>query len=130
MKLVVREGDVLTHIPDMPTQHNSPIYIDHHPHVDAGPVAVCRAAGALIYGKTVSQPYFGGMGLCHLVISDAISIRSSTQPSSHPPSSALPLVMLGTPGGLLVARPLALERPWGTGNATLRLARRLEVSPG
>jgi hypothetical protein len=29
-----------------------------------------------------------------------------------------------------VARPLALERPWGTGNATLRLARRQEVSPG
>lgn len=38
----------------MPTEHFSPIYKDHRPNVDAGPVAVCRAAGALIYGKTVS----------------------------------------------------------------------------
>ncbi|WVQ79885.1 hypothetical protein IAT38_001985 [Cryptococcus sp. DSM 104549] len=37
---------------DMPTQHNSPIYKDHRPNVDAGPVAICRSAGALIFGKT------------------------------------------------------------------------------
>ncbi|KAK8847573.1 hypothetical protein IAR55_005432 [Kwoniella newhampshirensis] len=37
---------------DLPTQHNSPIYKDHRPNIDAGPVAICRAAGALIFGKT------------------------------------------------------------------------------
>lgn len=37
----------------MPTQHNSPLYIGHEPGMDAGPVAICRAHGALIYGKTV-----------------------------------------------------------------------------
>jgi hypothetical protein len=38
--------------------------------------------------------------------------------------------MRGTRGGLLEAHPLALERLWGTGNATLRLGRRPEVSTG
>ncbi|ORY24021.1 amidase signature domain-containing protein [Naematelia encephala] len=37
---------------DMPTQHYSPLYKDSRPGIDAGPVAVCRAAGALVYGKT------------------------------------------------------------------------------
>ncbi|WWD21663.1 hypothetical protein CI109_106149 [Kwoniella shandongensis] len=37
---------------NLPTQHNSPIYKDHRPNVDAGVVAICRAAGALIFGKT------------------------------------------------------------------------------
>ena len=37
----------------MPTQYNSPIYKDSRPGVDAACVAVCRAAGALVYGKTV-----------------------------------------------------------------------------
>lgn len=38
----------------MPTQHGSGLYKGHGPNVDAGVVAVCRAAGALILGKTVS----------------------------------------------------------------------------
>nr|XP_019008306.1 uncharacterized protein I206_06863 [Kwoniella pini CBS 10737]OCF47087.1 hypothetical protein I206_06863 [Kwoniella pini CBS 10737] len=37
---------------NMPTQHGSPIYKDSHPGVDAACVAICRAAGALIFGKT------------------------------------------------------------------------------
>ncbi|CAN8098261.1 unnamed protein product [Discula destructiva] len=39
---------------DMPTQHNSPIYQDSAPQVDAGSVMVLRQAGALIFGKTVT----------------------------------------------------------------------------
>lgn len=35
----------------MPTQHNSPIYINHHPLVDAGCILTLRAAGALIFGE-------------------------------------------------------------------------------
>jgi Asp-tRNA(Asn)/Glu-tRNA(Gln) amidotransferase A subunit family amidase len=35
---------------DMPTEHNSPLYQDSHVPVDAAPVAMLRAAGALIFG--------------------------------------------------------------------------------
>jgi amidase len=37
---------------DMPTQHNSPLYKDSFPTVDAGCIKTLRAAGALIFGKT------------------------------------------------------------------------------
>ena len=37
---------------DMPTQHNSPLYKDSFPRLDAGCVKTLRAAGALILGKT------------------------------------------------------------------------------
>ncbi|KAK4545332.1 hypothetical protein LTR36_003512 [Oleoguttula mirabilis] len=36
----------------MPTQHNSPIYANDQPEVDAGSVIMLRKAGALILGKT------------------------------------------------------------------------------
>jgi len=38
---------------DMPTQNGSPIYKDSQPGVDAAVVGICRAAGAIILGKTV-----------------------------------------------------------------------------
>jgi amidase len=37
---------------DMPTRHNSPLYKDSFPRLDAGCVKTLRAAGALIFGKT------------------------------------------------------------------------------
>jgi Asp-tRNA(Asn)/Glu-tRNA(Gln) amidotransferase A subunit family amidase len=37
---------------DMPTQHNSPIFAGHRPSLDAACVAILRAAGAIILGKT------------------------------------------------------------------------------
>ncbi|MCK9512089.1 MAG: amidase [Pigmentiphaga sp.] len=37
---------------DMPTQFNSPIYRDFFPKIDAACVAVIRAAGGLVFGKT------------------------------------------------------------------------------
>jgi amidase len=37
---------------DMPTQHNSPLYKESFPTVDAGCIKTLRAAGALIFGKT------------------------------------------------------------------------------
>jgi hypothetical protein len=36
---------------DMPTQHNSPIYIGHRPNIDAAAVGTLRAAGALILDR-------------------------------------------------------------------------------
>lgn len=42
---------------DMPTQHNSPIYENDAPIVDAGPVTILRNAGALIFGKTTTTEF-------------------------------------------------------------------------
>jgi Asp-tRNA(Asn)/Glu-tRNA(Gln) amidotransferase A subunit family amidase len=39
---------------DMPTAYGSPIYKDHQPPADAATVALCRAAGAVLLGKTVT----------------------------------------------------------------------------
>ncbi|KAL2863988.1 amidase [Aspergillus lucknowensis] len=47
----------IMHTKDMPTEHNSPIYKNSHVAVDAAPVAVLRAAGALIFGKTATTEF-------------------------------------------------------------------------
>jgi Asp-tRNA(Asn)/Glu-tRNA(Gln) amidotransferase A subunit family amidase len=45
---------------DQPTQHNSPIYKDHQTSEDANCVAVLRAAGAVILGKTQTLEFACG----------------------------------------------------------------------
>lgn len=47
-------ADEFSETSDLPTQHGSRLYKDHRPGVDAGVVTLCRQAGALILGKTVS----------------------------------------------------------------------------
>ena len=42
---------------DMPTQHNSPIYEDDAPKLDAGSIMTLRANGALIFGEPLSCPF-------------------------------------------------------------------------
>jgi len=42
---------------DMPTTYGSPIYAGHRPALDAASVAACRAAGAVIMGKTVTTEF-------------------------------------------------------------------------
>jgi Asp-tRNA(Asn)/Glu-tRNA(Gln) amidotransferase A subunit family amidase len=42
---------------DLPTAYGSPIWQGHRPRADAGVVAACRAAGALIPGKTVTTEF-------------------------------------------------------------------------
>lgn len=42
---------------DMATEHGSPIYAGHRPVVDAALVAMARAAGAAILGKTATTPF-------------------------------------------------------------------------
>ncbi|KAL4875888.1 amidase signature domain-containing protein [Aspergillus karnatakaensis] len=42
---------------DMPTEHNSPLYIKSQVPVDAASVAILRAAGALIFGKTTTTEF-------------------------------------------------------------------------
>ena len=39
---------------DMPTAYGSPIYAQHQPQADAAAVALCREAGAVLLGKTVT----------------------------------------------------------------------------
>jgi Asp-tRNA(Asn)/Glu-tRNA(Gln) amidotransferase A subunit family amidase len=42
---------------DMPTGYGSPIYRDHRPAADAACVALARAAGAVVIGKTVTTEF-------------------------------------------------------------------------
>lgn len=42
---------------DWPTGYGSPIYRDHRPVADAACVALARAAGAIVFGKTVSTEF-------------------------------------------------------------------------
>ncbi|KAH8685005.1 amidase signature domain-containing protein [Ilyonectria robusta] len=42
---------------DMPTQFGSPIYKGHQPRFDSSAVAILRAAGALIFGKTTTTEF-------------------------------------------------------------------------
>lgn len=42
---------------DLPTGYGSPIYADHRPVADAACVALARAAGAIVLGKTVSTEF-------------------------------------------------------------------------
>lgn len=42
---------------DMPTRYGSPIHADHQPGVDAAAVALCREAGAVVLGKTVTTEF-------------------------------------------------------------------------
>jgi Asp-tRNA(Asn)/Glu-tRNA(Gln) amidotransferase A subunit family amidase len=42
---------------DMPTSYGSPIYADHRPVADASSVALARAAGAVVVGKTVTTEF-------------------------------------------------------------------------
>ncbi len=42
---------------DMPTSYGSPIHAGHRPRTDAAAVALCRAAGALLAGKTVTTEF-------------------------------------------------------------------------
>ena len=42
---------------DMPTAYGSPIYRDHQPAADASCVAIARAAGAVVLGKTVTTEF-------------------------------------------------------------------------
>ncbi|KAF2446459.1 Asp-tRNA Asn/Glu-tRNA Gln amidotransferas-like protein subunit A [Karstenula rhodostoma CBS 690.94] len=42
---------------DMPTQYNSPIYVDDAPKIDAASIQTLRANGALIFGKTTTTEF-------------------------------------------------------------------------
>ncbi|CAO2652728.1 Nn.00g021390.m01.CDS01 [Neocucurbitaria sp. VM-36] len=68
---------------DMPTQHNSPIYEGDAPKIDAASIAVLRANGALIFGKTTTTEF----------------AATSVGPPHNGPKSANPHDPSRTPGG-------------------------------
>ncbi|KAL4904096.1 hypothetical protein BDW74DRAFT_185765 [Aspergillus multicolor] len=68
---------------DMPTEHNSPLYKDSLVPVDAASIAILRAAGALIFGKTQTTEF----------ASTTIGPKT-INPHSLPPSKPI-----RTPGG-------------------------------
>ena len=42
---------------DMPTTYGSPVYAGHRPAADAAAVALCREAGSVVLGKTVTTEF-------------------------------------------------------------------------
>ncbi|KAI5865707.1 amidase [Durotheca rogersii] len=106
---------------DMPTQHNSPIYADSRPGIDAAAVAVLRTAGALVLGKTTTTEFAS--------MASPTSTRNPNDPARTPGGSSsgsaaavadlqAPLA-LGTQTGGSIIRPAsfngiyALKPTWG-----------------
>ncbi|KAH7071004.1 Asp-tRNA Asn/Glu-tRNA Gln amidotransferas-like protein subunit A [Paraphoma chrysanthemicola] len=91
---------------DMPTQYNSPIYESHAPKMDAGSIAVLRANGALIFGKTTTTEF----------------AATSVGPSHNGPKTANPHDPTRTPGGSSSGSGAAvgdLQVPIGLGTQTV-----------
>lgn len=93
---------------DQPTAYGSPVWTGHRPRADAAAVAVCRAAGALVAGKTVTTEF--------ATLEPAVT-RNPHDPSRTPGGSSsgsaaavaagmLPLA-IGTQTGGSVIRPAA-----------------------
>ncbi|KAH7361311.1 Asp-tRNA Asn/Glu-tRNA Gln amidotransferase-like protein subunit A [Pyrenochaeta sp. MPI-SDFR-AT-0127] len=91
---------------DMPTQYNSPIYEDDAPKIDAASVAVLRASGALIFGKTTTTEF----------------AATTVGPSHKGPKTANPHDPSRTPGGSSAGSGAAvgdLQVPIGLGTQTV-----------
>ncbi|KAM3453412.1 hypothetical protein MY3296_003820 [Beauveria thailandica] len=100
---------------DMPTQFNSEAYRGHFPKVDAAPIKVLRAAGALLLGKTTTTE-FAATG-------EGPATRNPHDPSRTPGGSSsgsgasvgdfqVP-VALGTQTGGSVIRPACFNGVYG-----------------
>ena len=65
---------------DMPTEYGSAIYRGHRPHRDASCVALVRAAGGIVLGKTVTHEF--------AAISSPIPTRNPHNPDHTPAGSS------------------------------------------
>lgn len=91
---------------DMPTQHNSPVYTGDAPKLDAASIAILRANGALIFGKTTTTEF----------------AATSVGPSHKGPKTANPHDPSRTPGGSSSGSGAAvgdLQVPIGLGTQTV-----------
>ena len=71
---------------DMPTQHNSPIYQGHRPAKDAAVVAITRALGGIILGKTDTHEFAAG-GRLPATTNPHCPERPAARPAVRPPRS-------------------------------------------
>ena len=91
---------------DMPTQMGSPIYQGHRPAADAATVAILRAAGAVILGKTVTAEFAGTHPGATTNPHDAARTPGgSSQGSAAGVADFMVPVALGTQTGGSVLRP-------------------------
>ncbi len=91
---------------DMPTQMGSPIYRGHRPAADAAAVAILRAAGAVILGKTVTAEFAGTHpGPTTNPYDAARTPGGSSQGSAAGVADFMVPVALGTQTGGSVLRP-------------------------
>ena len=91
---------------DMPTEMGSPIYAGHRPAADAAAVAILRAAGAVILGKTVTAEFAGTHpGPTTNPHDPARTPGGSSQGSAAGVADFMVPVALGTQTGGSVLRP-------------------------
>lgn len=93
---------------DQPTAYGSPIYAGHRPMADAAPVALARAAGALIAGKTVTTE-FANMtaGVTRNPLNPAHSPGGSSSGSAAAVADFMLPLALGTQTAGSIVRPAA-----------------------
>src|ERR671922_2102801 len=98
---------------DMPTGYGSPIYAGHRPAWDAASVALLRAAGAVILGKTVTTEFAmftpGKTANPHNV---AHTPGGSSSGSAAAVADTMVPLALGTQTGGSVIRPAAYCGSW------------------
>lgn len=91
---------------DMPTQMGSPIYAGHRPPMDAGCVALVRAAGAIVLGKTVTTEFAGSFtGPTTNPYDSARSPGGSSSGSAASVADYMAPAAFGTQTGSSILRP-------------------------
>jgi Asp-tRNA(Asn)/Glu-tRNA(Gln) amidotransferase A subunit family amidase len=73
---------------DLPTEYGSPIYKGNRPAADAACVALSRAAGGVLLGKTVTTEFASRSPLGTRRIRTTPCIRPAVPPAAPPPRSA------------------------------------------
>jgi Asp-tRNA(Asn)/Glu-tRNA(Gln) amidotransferase A subunit family amidase len=93
---------------DMPTEHGSPIYRDNRPFADAACVALIRAAGGVVVGKTVTAEFANRHPgpTVHPINAEHTPGGSSSGSAAAVADFQVPLA-LGTQTGGSVIRPAA-----------------------
>ena len=100
---------------DLPTQHNSPIYENHRPGEDANCVAVLRAAGAVLLGKTETLEFASGgrKPLSRNPHNPAHTPGGSSSGSGAAVGDAMVPIALGTQTGGSTIRPASYCGTYG-----------------
>jgi Asp-tRNA(Asn)/Glu-tRNA(Gln) amidotransferase A subunit family amidase len=93
---------------DAPTAYGSPIYAGHRPAADAAAVALCREAGALVLGKTVTTEFaYFHPGPTHNPRNLAHTPGGSSSGSAAAVADAMLPLALGTQTAASIIRPAA-----------------------